>query len=254
MKKILYCLVFIIAVLSYSCSKIDNYDEPAETLKGVVIDKAIQKPLQTEVGTNGIRIKLLEYSWSDDPTPYYFYAMQDGSFNNTKIFKGNYNIEVEGAFVPLVQTDNAGNIVKDESITTDIKGVKELTFQVEPFLNVEWVGEPVLNPDGSATVNIKFSRGTFNSAYQQNITDVFLFVNSNPYAGNNNYDNGYSTQILYSGNEANTLVGQTVTITTKGGALPGNRTLYLRVGARIDYPIAGVKRYNYNEVKSINIP
>lgn len=256
MKKIIYFITaIIVSCVSFSCSVIDNYDEPNETLKGQVIDSGTQETLQTEANSLGIRIKLMEYSWNDDPTPYYFYAMQDGTFNNTKIFKGNYNIVVEGAFVPLVQTAN-GNILSDKSINTDVDGVCELTFEVEPFLRVEWVGEPVYNSsNGTATVKVKITRGTQNSSYQQNITDVFLFVNQNPYACSlsNNYDSRYSTQITYGGDAANALLGETISITTTG-VLPEDRTLYLRVGARIDCSIAGVRRYNYNEVKPITIP
>lgn len=254
MKKIVYSAVFsLVLLMGFSCTDYDNYDKPQETLKGSVVDKNTKRTLQTETNDAGIRIKLLEYSWSDDPTPYYFYSMQDGTFNNTKIFKGNYNVSVEGAFVPIIQRDNNGNVIKDDSKTVDIKGTVDLTFEVEPFLNVEWVGEPVLNADKTVTVNVKITRGTSDANYQKNITDLYLFVNTNPYTGNNNYDNNYSTQIRYDGSDANSLLGTTISLTTKA-ALPASRTFYLRVGARIDYETAGRKRYNYNEVKSVQIP
>src|SRR5690606_4245687 len=140
-----YHLIFIMAlgVMSLlSCKKYDNYDEPHEQLTGKIIDKVTGQGVQTQTGGDGIRMKLLEYSWSEQPTPYYFNCKQDGTFNNTRIFKGNYNIEPMGAFVPLLLKDAQGNVVKDETKTMDISGTVDLTFEVEPFLRVAWVGEP----------------------------------------------------------------------------------------------------------------
>ena len=112
MRKIIYLLaVSFIMLAGTSCQKFDNYEEPQETLKGTIIDKGTGTPFLTETGNNGVRIKLMEYSWSDNPTPYYFTVKQDGTFNNTKIFKGYYNIEPEGAFVPLVLKNSNGEII-----------------------------------------------------------------------------------------------------------------------------------------------
>lgn len=254
MKRILYLIAFSIIVFSCnSCGKVDNYATPSVTLKGSVIDSVTGKTVQTEIGGNGTRVKLMEISWSATPTPYYFYSMQDGTFNYTKLFAGKDIVTVEGPFVPLVQTDNTGNITVNKGKTVDIKGVTTLNFNVEPFLRVEWVSDPILNANGSITANIKFTRGTANPNFQLNITDVYLFVNATKYVGNNNYDNRYSTKVSYSGSNGNALIGQTVTITTNtaSGALPGKRDYFLRVGARIQY---GLNYYNYSEVKTVTVP
>jgi hypothetical protein len=232
--------------------EIDNYDEPSETLTGTIIDKNTGIGLQTETGGNGIRMKLLEYSWSDNPEPYYFYVKQDGSYNNTKIFKGNYNIEPQGAFVPLVRKDNSGKVVSDKSITTDVKGTVKLDFEVEPFLNVEWVGEPVTNSDGTVTVQVKVIRGTSDPSYQQDLANIALFVCPTPYLGNNEYDDRYTQNNSYSGSTGNSLLGQVVTITTKG-QMATNRDWYIRVGARIDCTIEGARRYNYSTIKIVKL-
>ena len=252
MKKIIYLFIAGLSILGgTSCQKFDNYDEPEETLQGAIIDKDTQQPFQTEVAENGVRMKLLEYSWSDNPTPYYFYVKQDGTFTNTKIFKGNYNIEPQGAFVPLVITDSNGQVTSDESVTMDIKGTVTLNFEVDPFLRVESVGEPVINGN-SISVQVKITRGTSNPDYQQDLSDVCLFINgSSPYVGNNNYDDRYDQHLT--GDDVSDMIGKTVTLTTTG-ELPTGRTWYIRVGARIDKDIAGAKRYNYTEVKEIKLP
>lgn len=249
-KNIIYLTACLFIALGSACKKYDNYPEPAETLSGTVTDVATGKGVQTETGS-GTRVKLLELSWSDNPTPYYFYSEQDGTFNNTKIFKGNYKISVEGPFVPLVQNDATGAVSVDNSQTMEIAGTTHVDFKVEPFLNVEWVGEPVYDAAaGTVTASFKITRGTANPAFQLDITDAYLFESPFPYVGNNNKDDRYSNQVRYNGSEANNLLGQTITITTKD-KLPTQRDLYFRVGARVAY---GLNYYNYTEVKKITIP
>lgn len=252
MKRSVLLITIFVAILSMtSCQKFDNYAPPKETLCGSIVDKETGEPFFTEVDNNGVRIKLLEYSWSDNPTPYYFTVKQDGTFNNTKIFEGYYNIEPEGAFVPLVQRDASGEIIVDKSVTTTIKGKVELQFEVEPFLRVKYMGEPIIE-NGKISVPVQITRGTSNVLYQQEISDVCLFINaSSPYVGNNNFDDRYDQHLV--GLDAVNVLNQTIILTTEG-QLPAGRTYYLRVGARINKDVAGVKRYNYGRVLSVKIP
>lgn len=246
-----YILSGLLCVGLFSCQKLDNYAPPSETLQGRVIDKATQAPIQTEMGDRGIRLRLLELSWSDNPTPYFFTCMQDGTFNNTKIFKGKYNVVPQGPFVPLVLRDGSGEIIADESQTVDIQGVTDLTFEVEPFLNVEWMGEPVLNDNGSITVQVRVTRGTTNPDFQQDVTDIALFINSSSYyVGDNNYDNRYTVRIT--GADANAAVGEVITLTTQD-SFSMNRDYYVRVGARTAYNVEGAQRFNYNEPKKVDV-
>jgi hypothetical protein len=240
MKKIIYILL---ALLSFNaCMKYDNYDFPNETFRGKIIDKDTRETLQTEIAGNGIRIRMLETSWGEEPTPYDFYCMQDGSFNNTKIFKGTYTIIPEGAFVPV---DSIKNV--------EINGVKELSVEVEPLLRIEWVGEPVINPNMSISAKVKITRGTSNAEYQQELIDVYLFLNEIPYVGNNDFDARYSKHLTFSGAAGNVILGQEYPIETEGAFTP-NRTYYIRAAARIDCTTAGVRRYNYSTIKKMVIP
>ncbi|ANH81422.1 hypothetical protein A8C56_10895 [Niabella ginsenosidivorans] len=231
---------------SSACNKIDNYDGPTETLQGQIMDAGTGQGLQSEVsGDNGAgtRIKLLEISWSDNPTPLYLATKQDGTYINTKVFAATYHILAEGAFVPL---DLAGN---DQTKTVDVKGgATTVDFMVDPFLRVEWVGEPVLNPDGTVSVKVRVTRGTHNPDFQQHIINLALFLCPYEYVGNNNYDSRYSTIISYSGDAGNAIVGQTLTLTSTG-KLP-QKDWYLRVGSRIAY---GTNRYNYSTIKMVAV-
>ncbi|WP_346237032.1 DUF3823 domain-containing protein [Niabella insulamsoli] len=239
-------LIIAVSTLLLSCSKIDNYDGPTETLQGRIIDAGTGENVQSEVSGdngNGTRIKLLETSWSDNPTPLYVATKQDGTYAHTKIFKATYKMIAEGAFVPM---DLAGN---DQSQTIDVQGgVTTVDFTVEPFLRIAWVGEPVVNANGSVTVQVRVSRGTQNSAFQQNITNLALFISPYQYVGNNNFDNRYARIVSYSGSAGNSMLGTTVTITSTG-VLP-KKDWYLRVGARIAY---GTNRYNYSTIKMVTI-
>lgn len=229
-----------------SCKKIDNYDGPTETLQGRIIDAGNSQNVQSEVSGdngNGTRIRLLEISWGPNPTPLYLATKQDGTYTNTKVFKATYKMIAEGAFVPLDLPAN------DQSQTVEVKGGSTtVDFTVEPFLRVEWIGEPVVNANGTVTVQVRVTRGTSNPNYQQNITNLALFASPVPYVGNNNFDNRYSTVVAYSGTAGNAIVGQTMTLTTTG-TLP-KKDWYLRVGSRIAF---GTNRYNYSTIKMVTI-
>lgn len=233
-----------------SCTKYDNKDKPSMVLKGLITDSITGKGLQTQVGDNGVRFKLLDLNYSASPTPFYFTTMQDGNFECSVIPAGKYNVTPQGPFVPLVQTNSNGDTTKNASVTIDINGTVTQNFTVVPFLELEWVGSPVTNADNTITVQFRVSRGTTLPAYQKDLQNIYLFVNSSSYnVGDNNYDSRYTVAV----NNPTSQLGQTITVTTP--VLPfKNATYYLRAAARIDYSIEGVNRYNYNEPIAVKVP
>jgi hypothetical protein len=176
--------------------------------------------------------------------------MQDGTFNDDKVFGATYKVSVQGPFVPLIVTDSTGAVITDSSQTIVLKNKATLKFDVQPFLRIQWVGGPVINPDTTVSVQVVITRGTNNPAYQLLITDINLYVSNTQYDGNNNYDPRYSSLNSYSDSTGTKLLGDTITLTTTGGALPA-QDVYFRVGARID---AGLDEYNYNAPVSITYP
>jgi hypothetical protein len=256
MKKIIYsAITFVIITTMASCVKKDNYAGPDQTLTGTVIDNSTGQPIQTELGGSSMQIRAFETSWNNGVgvTQQNYNVHADGTFTNTKLFKGTYKLyPTDGAFVPLVYTNAAGALVDVGSKTVNVQGgVTNVTFNVDPFLKVEWVSEPVVNPDKTVTVQIKFSRGTTDATRIFNVTDAYLFVNTTQIVGNNSFDNITSQQVNYSGTAGNALLGTTVTITTKG-PLAADRNFYLRVGVRTADNVN--KRYNYNSAKMVHIP
>jgi len=267
MKRIFYSLLFLFAVVSFNSCKIDNYAEPQETLKGRVVDAATGELVLTDQGSEGTRIRLRELSWKETKVPdnFDFNCMKEGIFQNTKVFTGHYNVRIDGAFIPLVRTTIAGDTIMDESKYIDINGITEVEFKVQPFLKLEWIGTPTVS-NGKVTAVVKVTRavspadfkakiepmGGYNDNFL-NVTDLRLFVSQVPYVGYREWDNRYTTQINYSGNAFEALLGTPITITTTG-VIPAGRTVFIRAAARINYATENIKRHNYNEAKRIDIP
>src|SRR3569623_611274 len=185
MKRFLNSIALGLAVTAItSCTKVDNYNAPDQTLQGTVTDSGTGQAIQGEIGdgANSTRIKLLETSWSSNPTAQYLGVHQDGTYINTKIFKTTYKMTAECLFVLMVQTspsvDHSQTVVVNGGTTT-------VNFSVEPLLRLTWVGQPVINADGTLSVQVKVTRGTNNDLFQQGVTDIWLFVNPSQYVGNN---------------------------------------------------------------------
>lgn len=245
MKTFKYIPLLLLSLSVFSACEKDNYAAPEQTFYGSFIDKQTREPFQTAIGNTGIRIRMMEYSWSDNPQPYDFNAKMDGTFQNTRIFAGSYGVTPEGAFVPL----------PEEMI--DIQGEVSKTYEVEPLLRIEWVGNPVINPDGTVDVQVKISRGTANADYQQPLAEGWLYVSETGYVGDFSYSNNYSTKLtgaqLGQFDQVLTVrTGQPGGLTDKPTPFPPyGRTFFLRFGARTTKQFSGVNRYNYTTIRSI---
>lgn len=268
MKLFFYSVLCCLAsVLFTSCSKIDNYEEPQETIKGTVVDNTTGELVLTDQGSEGTRVRLNQVSWTGTrvASNFDFFSMKEGIFQNTKIFKGRYNVRIDGAFMPLVRLSPAGDTLANETKVVNIEGVTEVQFKVQPFLKIEWVGKPTVS-NGKITAVIKVTRAIspadFKTKVQPmggysddllNVTDVRLFVGQVPYVGYREWDNRYTTQVNYTGNSFEAQLGQPITITTSG-VIPAGRTVFIRGAARINYATENIKRHNYNVAMRVDIP
>lgn len=220
--------MLLVCTILAGCTEIDNYDEPGETLTGSVIDEVTNQPIITEQ-PNGFRIKLSEISWSDSPQPEYFWGKADGTFNNTKIFKGTYEVSpVEGAFFPV------------DPVTTVIKGTTKLDFKVTPYLLV-------------MVTNASFTNGVLNVSYKisrtkvgDEIIDARVFVSTNPNVGSNILINELSPLRDLSGINDTEILNTTFNETIEG--FDPQKTYYMRVGARTNNTS---RRYNFTEITEI---
>lgn len=271
MKKIAYFIILAALLTATSCSmfELDNYDAPEETLQGEVVDAATGEPVLTDQGSEGIRVRLTELSWGDNVTHNPdFYCMPDGTFRNTRLFKGHYNVRIDGPFIPLLREDDRGVPLADETKDMDIVGVTEVKFEVQPFLKVEWVEEPqVIN--GKVRAKVRVTRGVSESEFRekiepmggysnsfQNVTDIQLFVSYSSTVGYRARDERWSSSIEYSGASFNDLLGETITIESNG-TIPAGRIVFIRAAARINYDTprgSGTRRWNYNEPLEVFVP
>ena len=262
-------MLLLISLSACSLFELDNYDAPAETLKGEVVDVATGEPVLTDQGSEGIRVRLTELSWGDNVAPNPdFFCMPDGTFQNTRLFKGTYNIQVDGPFIPLLREDDRGVPLANETQTMEIEGVTKARFEVQPFLKVEWVGSPTVF-NGKVRAQVKVTRGVSEEDFQSkiepmggysdsffNVTDVQLFVSYSSSVGYRARDTRWSNAIEYSGASFDGLVGETITIESTG-TIPSGRAVFVRAAARINYDTprgSGIRRWNYNEATQVLIP
>ena len=271
MKKILFYALTAASALLCSCElfELDNYDGPGETIRGAVVDAATGNPVLTDQGSEGIRVRMTELSWGDnvEHNPDFF-CRPDGTFQNTKIFKGNYNIRIDGPFIPLVRETPDGTILADETITTDIKGTTKVEFKVQPFLNVRIEGDPTVS-NGVIKAKVVVERGVSEQEFKDkiepmgnwndnylNMTDIQFFVSYSNSVGYRARDDRWSSSISYAGNSFNDLFGTPVTITSNG-TIPSGRKVWVRAAARINFdtPVgSGTRRWNYSEPIEVMIP
>lgn len=269
-KKAIYFLFSgLLSFSSCGMFEIDNYAAPSETLQGEVVDVATGDPVLTDQGSEGIRVRLTEVSYGSNVTHNPdFYCMQDGTFQNTKLFKATYNIRLDGPFIPLIREDENGVPIADETQTMEVKGTTKVKFEVQPFLKVEWVSEPTVS-NGKITAKVRVTRGVSEADFRSkiepmggysssflNVTDVQLFVSYSSTVGYRARDERWSNKIEYTGSAFSSLLGQIVTIQSSG-TIPSGRTVFVRAASRINYDTpkgSGTRRWNYSEPMEVLVP
>jgi hypothetical protein len=271
MKKLLTYIPFLAILTLSACGlfEMDNYNAPSKTLHGEVVDVETGEPVLTDQGSEGIRVRLTEESWGENVTPNPdFYCMPNGKFRNTKLFAGTYNVRIDGPFIPLLREDDRGVPLADETQTVSTKNTTTIKFEVQPFLNVEWVDEPeVIN--GKVRAKVRVTRGVSDEEFRAkiepmgaysnsflNVTDIQLFVSYSSSVGYRARDERWSSQKEYSGTAFNALLGETITIESNG-TIPSGSSVFIRAAARINYDTprgSGTRRWNYNEAQQLLIP
>lgn len=125
MKNILYILLGVLLMTVTSCMEVDNWDEPDVTVRGRVIDSYTGENLLTSQGDWGIRI--WERSWTKSvPNSQSLSVKQDGTYTNTKLFGGTYDMLPYGG--PFWPVDTVHDVV--------FGGTTEQNFTVTPYLQL----------------------------------------------------------------------------------------------------------------------
>jgi len=243
MKKILYIFSILTSTIFFSCTSVDNYDEPNAILSGNVMDSITGKSFITGQAESSIR--LWEMSWSDNPTPQDIPIKQDGTYNDTKLFGATYDMQpYGGAFWPAQ---------RQTGIT--LKGSLKKDFKVIPYLYVTDVTSQLVGTTLKLTCKLK-------APVTQNlprVLEIRPFVSLTQFCGagsrideynldkykldvNNNWWDGVG--------DMSTGVGS-ITYVLPDLPLKSGRTFYVRIGVRVEDTY---RQYNYSDIITVQVP
>ena len=245
MKKLIINSILGLSLLSVtSCYKTDNWDAPDARVHGRIIDSYTGENLLSSQNDWGVRI--WERSWeASEPTNQSLGVKQDGSYNNSKMFAGTYDmLPYGGPFWPV--TDTAKNVVFD--------GVTEQDFTVTPYLQLLDFETSLEGDELFLSCRLKAPIRTG----LPNLVEVKPFLSLTTFCGagpNSSIDiaeyNNARIQINKSWQEE---VGDAETSDVyRVGPLPvkAGYTYYVRLGANVN---DANRKYNYTEIVKVDVP
>ena len=250
MKNIFYFMFGAALLALASCQKIDNWDAPGSRLYGNVID--------TYTGTNLVmdnndwQIRIIDRTWEKmHPGTVAQYqslaVMQDGAYNNAKLFSGTYDmLPYDGPFWPV---DTVKGVILEKETQQD--------FKVTPYLQVKDLTANLVGTSLTLTCTVKAPIITG----LPNLYEVKPFLSLTTFCGNSNYINiaeynnlRKSINRTWAAELTNLkLPANTDAITYTMGPLPvkSGYTYYVRVGANVN---ALSRRYNYSPIVKVIVP
>jgi hypothetical protein len=245
MKKIVYLIMGVALMGLASCMEIDNWDAPDATIYGNVIDSYTGQNLVTN--QDEWKIRIWERTWTATvPTDQNLSVKQDGSYRNTKMFAGTYDmLPYDGPFWP---TDTVKGVVFTKKGT-------EQNFTVTPYLQVIDFTADLNATKDSLTLTCRIKAPRINGLPDLREIKPFLSQNS-AFCGVKSYIDipEYNEKRIQINKSWANEVGTSETSNVyKIGPLPvkSQYTYYVRIGANLN---TGSQRYNYSEVKQIVVP
>src|SRR5450759_4557147 len=147
MKKILYLMIGAAMLSLASCMKIDNWGEPNARFYGNVIDSYTSQNLVMD--QNDWQIRIWEKNWTATIATNQNLAVKaDGTYNNTKLFPGTYDMLAYGG--PFWPCDTIKSVVLGTSTQQD--------FTVTPYLQVLNFTATLTGTSLTLTCNLKAPR------------------------------------------------------------------------------------------------
>ena len=229
MKIIDYKLILLVLIVFASC-EIDNYSEPNAVFTGKVVDVQTGETIQTRQ-PDGIQIRLVQEGY-ENPVPYDFWAKNDGTFRNTRLFGGTYEITVQ-----------AGPFHNSVTKTVILEGGREIneTFEVEPYIRITDVNISTSGDAITGTYKLSMGDGTTQVKHSMLICHVSPILHKNT-------DNLKSSQINdLSGIGASEL--QSMSFTDEITGLKTG-TYYVRVAVEANNSLG---RNNYSEIVKVEL-
>lgn len=239
MKKFIYSLLFgTSALLMASCMEVDNFDAPDCHFYGKIIDSTTGEGIVSDRGDCHIRI--WEVSYKVNPGSQDLVVKEDGTFNNTKLFAGTYDMVPEGSWWAA------------DTIRMGIGNKTSQNFEVTPYLKVfdfktELVGTTL-------TMSCRLDAPKTEGLPQ--ITEIRPFLSLNNFCGASNCIGYYNTNTF----KINVMKtwdkiekaedGKSLTYTVEVPVKPGY-IYFARMGARVKDKF---EKYNYTEIVKIEVP
>lgn len=221
-------LIGMLIILT-SC-EMDNYSEPNAVFTGEVVDKLTGETIQTRQ-PDGIKIRLIQEGY-DNPVPYDFWTKNDGTFRNTRLFGGTYQVTVmDGPF--------HGGVTK----TIVLAGGEEVSeiFQVEPYIRITNVNISVSGNTITGTYKLSMGDGTTQIKHSKLICHVSPILHKNT-------DNLKSSAV----NNLSAKTGSEISAMAFSDQITGlaKGSWYVRVAAESNNVLG---RNNYSEIVKVEV-
>ena len=244
MKKITYLFLGMVLVSLSSCYKSDNWAAPDVQISGNIIDSYTGKPLLSSQADWSIRI--WERSWKESvPVNQSIPVKQDGSYNNSKLFAGTYDMLPYGG--PFWPTDTVKNVVFGGG-----GGKGSQDFTVTPYLQLTDFEATLSGTDLTLKIRLKAPK----RVGLPNLVEIKPYLSLTSFVGESNYINipEYNNKRIQINKPWLTEVGDSESSKLYTiGPLPvkSGYTYNVRVGANVN---DANRKYNYSEIKQIVVP
>jgi hypothetical protein len=241
MKNIIYIMLGVLSMAIASCMEIDNWNEPTTQVHGRIIDSYTGENILTTQGDWGIRV--WERTWTaTTPNHQTLVVKQDGSYNNSKLFAGTYDmLPYGGPFWPV-------DTIKDVSF----KGTTEQDITVTPYLQL--IGFEASLTGLKLTLTCQLKAPIRDGL--PNLVEIKPFLSLTPFCGASSFiDIGeYNNQRKQINKPWMEEVGDVETSGTyriSGLPVKAGYTYYVRLGANVN---DANRKYNYTEIIKIEVP
>jgi hypothetical protein len=223
--------------------EIDNWDEPDARFYGRVIDSYTGENILAS--QDDWKIRIWERSWTEgEPNHQELRIQQDGTYNNTKLFAGTYDMLPYGG--PFWPCDTTKNVVLQKSHEQD--------FTVTPYLQVLDFNTSLNGTELTLTCRLKAPRRDG----LPNLYEIKPFLSLTTFCGNgnNSYINigEYNDKRIQINKSWQDEVGDSDTSPLYTiGPLPvkSGYTYYVRVGAAVN---DANRKHNYSNIVVVTVP
>jgi hypothetical protein len=237
MKQLISRVLLGVSILAASaCTKIDNYDAPDASFEGRLIDATTKANFLTSQGS--IQVRMEQVSWSATPSPQEIPSKFDGTFKDSKLFKGTYRIIPKGgAFWPLY-----------DSVRVDVVKGSSHDFELTPYITIKNFTQSL----AGTTLTLKFDIDAPIPAGLPTIIDAQPYVNTTKLVGAGASIRDYSeTKAVVINKEFIDMTPAEKSITLTIPNLISGRKFFVRVGVRLN---DSFKSSNFSEIVEVDVP